>query len=173
MQKEWKLEGLAASGPYPGLEDKMPLFGQFVGDWDILECRLFEEDGTETILEGELHWQWILEGKAVQDVWMFREKGVGKVIPAGTTVRMYDPKIDAWHSIWITTERQEVLQFVGRKVGEEIVLESESPEKNLLKWIFYEITPDSFLWRGEKSKDQGKTWKVVEKMQIRRKSLRD
>jgi len=146
MEKEWKLEGLGASEPYPGLEDKLSLFGQFVGDWVILEDHSFQEDGTETVVDGELHWEWILEGKAVQDVWMFRDKETNKIMPAGTTVRMYDPKIDAWQSIWFTTER-------------------------LLWWIFSDITPNSFTWRGEKSKDLGKTWMTRELMKIRRKEV--
>jgi hypothetical protein len=169
MEKKWRLEGLGARGPYPGLEDKLSLFGQFVGDWEIREDRLFEEGGTETVLDGELHWEWILEGKAVQDVWMFRDKETNRIIPAGTTVRMYDPKIDAWQSIWFTTERHEVLSFIGRKVGEEIVLEGRNHENDLLRWIFSDISPNSFTWREEKSKDLGKTWATREKMKIRRK----
>jgi len=86
-------------------------------------------------------------------------------------VRMYDPKIDAWQSIWFTTERHEVLSFIGRKIGEEIVLEGRNHENNLLRWIFSDITPNSFTWRGEKSKDLGKTWMTRELMKIRRKEV--
>jgi len=158
---------LGAIGPYPGLEEKLSTFGQFVGDWEILEDRFFGSDGSETVLEGEVHWCWILDGKAVQDVWMFRDDESKRMVPAGTTVRMYDPKIDAWHSVWITAERHEILSFLGRKIGNEIVLEGKF-ENDLLKWIFSEIMPNSFTWHEKKSSDLGKTWTLTERMKIRR-----
>jgi hypothetical protein len=36
---KWKIEGLGATEPYPNLKEKLALFGQFVGDWDIVEAR--------------------------------------------------------------------------------------------------------------------------------------
>ena len=165
----WEIAGLASDGPFPGLEDKLSLFGQFVGDWDIVESQTLEEDGRWTSETGELHWRWILEGRAVQDIWMFRDEETNKIVPAGTTVRFYDPEIDAWHSVWITPLHRDVDLFLGRKVGTEIVLERKDPDGVMTKWIFYDVKPNSFLWRGEKSKDLGETWTVYEKMTIRRK----
>lgn len=42
----WGIDGLAADGPYPGLKEKLDLFGQFVGEWDIVEARYPKPDGT-------------------------------------------------------------------------------------------------------------------------------
>jgi hypothetical protein len=165
-----RITGLGASGPLPELADKLLLFGQFVGDWEILEDRNFQSDGSEKVLEGELHWGWILDGRAVQDVWMFYDREAGRMVPYGTTVRFYDPGIDAWHSVWLTPEGRTVLAFIGRKVEDEIVLEGKNSEGDLLKWIFSEIAPNSFSWRGEKSRDAGKSWTLTETMKIRRKT---
>ncbi len=161
------IKRLSAIGPDPALRDKLMLFGQFVGDWDILEDRFFQPDGKDIVLEGELHWGWILDGEAVQDVWMFYDKDTHRAVQAGTTVRFYDSKIDAWHSVWISPIQGVVMTFTGRKVGDEIVLEGKDEDK-ILKWIFSEIKPNSFLWRSERSKDGGKTWMIEEKMGIRR-----
>ncbi|MDG6996399.1 MAG: hypothetical protein JRN52_10800 [Nitrososphaerota archaeon] len=162
------INGLLSTGPDPGLGDKLKLFGQFVGDWDILEDRFFKPDGTEEVQSGELHWGWILGGKAVQDVWMYHDKETNRAVPAGTTVRFYDSETDAWHSVWITPEGNAVITFVGHQVENEIVLEGKDQEDTLLKWVFSDIKSDSFTWRGEESKDDGKTWVLTERMQIHR-----
>ena len=71
----WRIIGLGAAGPFPELKGKLNLFGQFVGDWDIVEARYPKPDGTETRRRGEIHFRWILEGRAVQDVWRARDNG--------------------------------------------------------------------------------------------------
>jgi hypothetical protein len=152
----------------PEVKEKLMLFGQFVGDWDILEDRYLQPDGTWATSRGVLHWGWILDGRAVQDVWMSVDEKTGKAIPEGTTVRFYDSKIDAWHSVWISPTQGVVKIFVGRQVGAEIVLEGRTPEGYPVKWIFSEITPDSFRWRSEETRDNGKTWILHEEMKISR-----
>src|SRR5437867_12361 len=94
----WTIKGLGADEPFPGLKEKLMLFGQFVGDWET-DARYPQPDGTDIKAKGEIHFGWILEGRAVQDVWMGRDQRTGRAVPAGTTLRYYDPKIDAWHSI--------------------------------------------------------------------------
>ena len=145
------------------------LFGQFVGDWDILEDRCLQSDGTWVRSRGELHWGWILDGRAVQDVWMTIDEETGRAIPEGTTVRFYDPKIDAWHSVWLSPTQGAVKTFLGRKIGKEIVLEGKTDQGYLVKWIFSDITPSSFSWHSEESHDHGRSWMLREEMRIRRK----
>jgi hypothetical protein len=38
----------------------------------------------------------------------------------------------------------------------------------LIRWCFLDITPDSFLWRGESSTDGGASWRVVIEFTARR-----
>ena len=165
--KEWAIEGLPAYGPNSELTEKLALFGQFVGDWDIVENRHLQDDGTWSKERGRLHWRWILEGRALQDVWSSIDEETGREVPWGTTVRFYDPKIDAWRSTWISPRQGAVKTFIGRNVGGEIVLERKSEEGYLVKWIFSDIARDSFRWRAEESRD-GKTWNLREEMKIRR-----
>jgi len=166
--ESWRIEGLPASGPDPELAEKLSLFGQFVGDWEILECRSLEDDGTWSTTRGKLHWRWILEGRAVQDVWTTIDEQTQRSIPIGTTVRFYDPKIDAWHSVWLSPVNGVVRTFIGRPVGSEIVLEGKNSRGNSIRWIFSEITRDSFRWRGEELRDPPSGWVLYEEMRIRR-----
>lgn len=167
-KEPWAIEGLPARGPDPGLKEKLTLFGQFVGDWDILENRYLRDDGTWAKERGEIHWRWILEGRATQDVWTSIDEKTGGQIPRGTTVRFYDQKINAWRSTWISPRQGAVGAFIGKKVGKEIVLETKSDEGYLVKWIFSDVSEDSFRWRAEESRDEGKTWTLREEMKIRR-----
>lgn len=165
------IEGLAAEGPNPELKDKLMLFGQFVGDWDVVEARYPQPDGTEIQRRGEIHFGWILDGRAVQDVWMTHEENPPRVVPVGTTIRFYDPKIDAWHSIWIAPMHGLIQTFVARKIGDEIVLEGKTEEDYPEHWIFSEITPNSFRWRSVESYDNEKTWQLTEEMRVRRRNV--
>ncbi len=162
----WQLKGLAASAPNPELAEKMMLFGQFIGDWEIKE-RWLEADGTWKEGTGAVHFAWILEGRAVQDVWSDYEGSPPREVPAGTTIRFYDPKIDSWRVTWIAPKRGVIGSLVAREVGEEIVLEG-TKDRYPLRWIFSEITPNSFRWRAEESHDDQKTWQLTEDMAIRR-----
>lgn len=164
----WALEGLASGGPLPELKEQLALFGQFVGDWDILENRSLQKDGTWSRSRGALHWRWVLEGRALQDIWTSFDAKSGKEIVWGTTIRFYDPKIDAWRSTWISPRQGVVRTFVGRTAGREIVLEGSDPEGRPEKWVFFEIMPDSFKWRAEASNDGGRTFVLEEVMLIRR-----
>jgi hypothetical protein len=167
------IAGLLAEGPDPVMREKLMLFGQFVGDWDILEDRSLQTDGTWTTTRGELHWRWVLNGLAVQDVWMWIDEKTGKPVPGGTTVRFYDKRIDAWHSVWLSPDQGAVKTFIARKVADEIVLEGKTADGNPVKWIFSEITPGSFRWRAEEIRDSKETWILVEEMRIRRRPKSD
>jgi hypothetical protein len=164
----WTIKGLGADGPNPELKEKLVLFGQFIGDWDITEDRYPQPDGTEVKHRGEVHFGWILDGRAVQDVWMTYDEKLHRAVPDGTTVRFYDGKIDAWHVIWIKPKQGVVRTFVARKVKDEIVLQGKTKEGYPENWIFSQITPTSFRWHSMETHDDGKTWQLTEEMKIRK-----
>jgi hypothetical protein len=164
----WQIEGLAANGPLPEHASKLQLFGQFVGDWEITEWRTLEKDGSWAVGRGELHWRWILEGRAVQDVWSTFDQASGRMVPLGTTLRFYDSKIDAWQSLWISPVNHVARPFVGRPVGSEIVLEGKNAKGKSIRWIFSEISRDSFRWRAEEQQSSDSSWLMNEEMRIRR-----
>lgn len=162
------IEGLGAAGPHPDHADKLALFGQFVGDWEIDPWRNLEADGSWSSGKGELHWGWILEGRGVQDVWSTIDPESGRSVPIGTTVRFYDPRTDDWQSVWISPRNHTVQVFRARAVGAEIVLESRNAKGVAVRWIFSEITPDAFRWRGEENRTPPDGWLLCEEMRIRR-----
>jgi hypothetical protein len=78
----------------------------------------------------------------------------------GTTLRVYDLRIDAWQIQWTDPVTHNFLHMVGRKQGDDIVQLGTRPDGKLLRWSFSEITPNSFRWRGEVSADGGESWRL-------------
>jgi hypothetical protein len=165
----WFLPGLGASEAHPGLRNRLMLFGQFVGDWDIERWGI-EADGSEHRNQGLVYFRWILEGRAVQDVWSLFEGDPRRERPLGTTLRFPNLGEDTWTSVWIAPDRGLLRRFVARKVGDEIVLATTKDDGNPEHWIFSGMTSGSFRWRSEESHDRGKTWKLTEEMHIRRRA---
>lgn len=160
---------LHSAGPAADRANNLALYGFLVGDW---ETRIFawEEDGTRHESRGEIHAGWVLEGRAIQDVWMTpprAERRPGEPLPAlpvtgawyGTTLRVYDPELEAWHVLWSDPATQFYAQQIGRAVGNDIVQEGALPTGAVLRWSFTEIEADTFHWLGEISGDRGATWR--------------
>jgi hypothetical protein len=158
---------LHARGPAAEHAGKLMLFGRFVGSWH-LEWTGTGVDGQPTTMSGELHVGWVLGGRAVQDVWIVPGSGQpGEGEPPlafhGSTIRFYDPAIDAWRSTWMEPVNGRVRRFIGRPTDDGIVLvgDEEDPQ---LRWRFTAVTADSFTWRGESSRDGGAIWQLDEQM---------
>ncbi|HEY1412286.1 MAG TPA: hypothetical protein VGF36_09100 [Rhodopila sp.] len=147
------IEALHSDGPADDRAEKMGLYGWLVGDW-TMDATVHAEDGSRHQIQGSIHAGWVLQGRAIQDVWS---------LPGffhGTTLRIYDPGLDAWHILWIDPVRQFYARQIGRARGKDIVQEGTDDTGAVLRWCFTEITPDSFHWLGERSHDGGASWRL-------------
>ena len=160
------LDALGADGPAADRSGKMDLYGRFVGSWD-LDVMQFSDDSRERRRTGEWHFGWALEGRAIQDVWIVPPRGAlrqgdaaANVNSCGATLRVYDPRIDAWQIQWTDPVMQNFLHMIGRAQGDEIVQLGTRPDGKPIRWSFSEITVDSFRWRGEISADGGASWRL-------------
>src|SRR5580692_2635318 len=61
---------LISSGPSSAMpKSAASMFGWLVGDWEA-DVYDYKDDGTKTVSKGEWHFSWVLEGRAIQDVWI-------------------------------------------------------------------------------------------------------
>jgi hypothetical protein len=152
------LGAIASDGPHPDLAPHLGLFGQFVGSWD-LDVALYQPDRSIVRVDGEWHFAWALEGRAIADVWICpsRKATDRRRGETGITVRFPDPATGTWRSTWIAPAYRNVYPFIGRSEGDEIVLDGEF-EPGATRWTFSDITESSFTWRAESRRSADEPW---------------
>jgi hypothetical protein len=152
---------LHADGPAADRAGKMQLYGWLIGNWEM-DATVHADDGTTHKGQGQIHFAWVLEGRAIQDVW---------ILPGvfyGSTLRVYDPGLDAWHILWSDPVRQYYTRQLGRARGRDIVQEGRNDAGDQIRWSFTDITANSFRWLGERSLDAGATWQLQAEFLARR-----
>lgn len=154
---------LFSNGPASDRADKMGLYGWLIGDW-TMDAVMHAPNGETHERRGEIGFAWVLQGRAIQDVWILPD------FFYGTTLRVYDPGIDAWHILWSDPLRQFYSQQIGRAHGPDIVQLGKSDDGADTRWSFTDITADSFRWLAEFSTDGGTTWRLRAEFKCRRKA---
>jgi hypothetical protein len=69
----------------------------------------------------------------------------------GTTLRIYDPNLDAWRILWNDPATNVFTQQLARAQGPNIVQEGPDPRGGLMRWTFSEIESASFHWTAERA----------------------
>src|SRR6185295_17917747 len=152
---------LHSDAPASDRAGKMGLYGWLIGRWEF-DATVTLDDGAQHKGKGEIHFAWVLEGRAIQDVW---------ILPGvfyGTTLRVYDPGLDTWHILWNDPLRQYYTRQIGRAQGRDIVQLGKNDAGDDIRWSFTDITANSFRWLGERSRDAGATWQLQAEFLVRR-----
>jgi hypothetical protein len=162
---------LHANGPAPDRAPQMMLYGQFVGSWQGA-LHYSDRNGERHTTTAEVHFGWVLEGRAVQDVWIAPARSgrpLGEpLLMHGTTLRVYDTRSDDWQITWIDPVKQGFDTMRGKKVGADIVQEAVGKDGAMVQWIFTDIVADSFHWLARESRDAGANWRVSGEFFLRR-----
>ena len=166
-------QNLHAVGPAADRAAQMMLYGQFEGSWDGT-LKYLDPEGGRRETTAEVHFGWVLDGRAIQDVWIAPSRGGRnegeRLLMHGSTFRVYDPQNDLWHITWIDPVKQLRSCMTGRKIGDEIVQEYLADDGKQVQWLFTDITPDSFHWINRESADDGGRWNVRGEFFLRRRA---
>lgn len=142
-------------------------FARFVGSWS-LEAEFFE-DGDATTTTADWHFASVLGGRALQDVLIFPAIESGSLSPThriGTSLRFYDTDSRLWRVVWISPQSGTMYKLSGGADGQNLVLNGDPNDGEPTKWIFEDITDESFTWRG--LVHDGNDWRLVQLMKAKR-----
>ncbi len=164
---------LALQSDGPALPEHAQIFAPFIGSWDLV-VRWYDGAGKLSRTEaGEWHFAWVLEGRGVQDVWIVpprAQRNSDTLYEYGTSIRFYDPELDAWQSTWIGPMHRVVRTFVARKLGSKVVLETTPEVTPAMRWSFSDIAADSFRWENA-IQDEGR-WRIQQTFEAQRQGSR-
>lgn len=145
---------LGANGPSQELIGKADIFGWLVGAWD-LEVLDSESEGVHRVNDGEWHFAWVLEGRAIQDVLiaprLVQRRGVLPVRGNryGSGFRVYDAKENLWRGFWINPVRGTIEMLHIEKRGDEIVETGANT-----RCVFSAIMCESFCYTVEEKRNR-------------------
>jgi hypothetical protein len=139
----------------PDIPDSADVYGWLCGSWDLTVLRYRGLDVSAQHLTGEVHAGRVLEGRAVQDVWIMpritdRTNSPDRAMNMyGTTLRSWDPATRAWRIAWTNPVSGHSELQSGNWRGPDILQTGERADGTRTRWMFIEITRNSFHWRGE------------------------
>lgn len=136
--------------------------------------RWFDKTGAVTRQEdGEWHFCWVLEGRAIQDVWIVPPRAIRGASAGryeyGTSLRFYDSEIDGWQSTWIGPMNHAVRTFIARRIGDNVVLETTHGMSPRMRWSFENVSTDAFHWRNEVWEEG--SWRVQQTFEAKRRRV--
>jgi len=74
-----------------------------------------------------------------------------------------------WKVVWVAPQHGIVYKLSGSFNDEgSVVLLSDSGEKNPSKWVFSDVTENSFLWQGFTKDTPDGEWRLEQRMTARR-----
>ena len=160
---------LRSADANPSIGEEAKTFDRLVGTWDA-DFAFHRADGSVSHKKGELLFGWVMDGHAIQDLWIGYPTEGKKERTIGTTIRFFDTALKQWRVVFVNPQFNYVVTAQGGREGDRIVLHGRDTDGLPIRWTFSEMKPDSFHWQGEKSHDGGKTWKIEEDHHMKRRS---
>jgi len=149
--------------------DKAPAatehWGKLVGNWDIVFESIDSQGNVQSSFEGEWNWFYVLNGFAIQDVFILppRKKAEDpKAVFYGIGIRIYNERLNKWESVWVDTGNKK-LEFREASSNEkEITLYQTNIEGQKIRINYVDMTKKSFEWKQEVYNEEDGKWIVTQ-----------
>ena len=145
-------------------------FDFLIGEWTANHDLTFPNGNTAQfpVNSTAVH---VLEGNAILEYAWF-DVDASFPVAATSILRMYNPAMRRWESLYCNNRSNTLLHFGGRKEGEDIILHqfnASMADVPMPIYVFYDITDGHYLWRADTSTDRGKTYSTNWKINTTRK----
>lgn len=148
-----------AAAAVPPLAD----FGRLIGSWKMRSHTFGPAGAPAHAREALWTFSWVLQGRAVQDVFAVIDPG-GGYSEYGTTVRMYRPSCDCWSVTYFGPKHELSVSFVAARKGTDMVMRRSEANGDYTRWVFDSISQNHFRWRALTSRDRGRSWRLDQVM---------
>ena len=154
------VEALCSNKRSEKIPEAYDYFGDLIGKWTI-EWNDHLDESVPRRVKGEWIFSRVLEGTAIQDLFIVPSRTERLNVPQadaeyGTTLRIYNPRTMVWDIFYGCTGS--AFRLTAEKVGDDVVLTENAEGK--MRYVFSEITADTFRWRKEYLAYEGH-WTVV------------
>lgn len=156
-------QALLASERHPTILAAEDIYAPLLGIWDVT-VRDYLEDGREIEGHGEWLFARVLDGRAIQDVWIVpsrcdapRERHPCERY--GSSIRTFDPNLRRWRVTWLNPVSGAFDMLWARAEDGRIVQEGSSSTGQEIDWTFARITPTEMHWIG-KGRDENGNWRL-------------
>lgn len=172
-QKNAFLNVLTSAERSAEIPESDDLYGWLIGSWEQ-DFVIHDPELQTRSSRGEAHFAWVLEGRAIQDVWINPRREDRSSRPAGfaewygSTLRIYQPASREWRITWRDPHSGVYMDQIGRRNGRDIVQEGIGPDGATYRWTFSEITQKSFTWTGEVRRPNKTRWTIQLQIKCRR-----
>src|SRR5919205_214482 len=92
-----------AAAPRPELASRLAVFAPLIGSWSLVVENV-RDDGGVDVTDGEWHFGWALDGRALADVWISPSRAARSAGARdgewGLSLRFWDDALGAFRSTW-------------------------------------------------------------------------
>lgn len=134
-------------------------FAPLIGNWDFDYYDGYYKEKPRHV-KGEWIFRYVLEGAGVEDIFICPSRATREASPQpdgeyGVAIRMFHPEKKCYDLVYTCTGRMTRLEF--RKEKDKLVgTRLDCPRQ---KWVFSEITDDTFHWQNVTVLENG-DWKI-------------
>ena len=151
---------LLAAPPMTGAAQPADLFDFWVGDWDV---SWGSPDGSTG--RGRNRIAKVLDGSVIEE--NFEETPDGKTPPLKGRSLSVRHKSGIWKQAW-TDNQGGYFSLTGQVDGDKRIFITDAVQGVAQRMVFHSIRKDALTWDWERSDDGGKSWKLLWRIEYRR-----